>query len=106
MAAVAKSRCGSAATGRVSIRSRCRTRSQLSKGFWGVPRSGHHDPGGQAKARIVRTLEDGPFYTRSVMATRLLGEDIELMHESLSGDRFASPVVKAMLPFRMPRRAG
>jgi carotenoid 1,2-hydratase len=52
----------------------------------------------------VRTLEDGPFYTRSIMATRLLGEDIELMHESLSGDRFASPVVKAMLPFRMPRR--
>lgn len=79
---------------------------QLSKGFWGVPRSGHHDPNAQATARIVRTLEDGPFYTRSVMATRLLGADIELIHESLSGDRFASPIVKAMLPFRMPRRAG
>lgn len=79
-------------------------KTALSKGFWGVPRSGHHDQGAEARARIVRTLEDGPFYTRSIMATRLLGEDIELMHESLSGDRFASPVVKAMLPFRMPRR--
>jgi carotenoid 1,2-hydratase len=33
-----------------------------------------------------------------------MGEDVELMHESLSGRRFAHPVVKAMLPFRMPRR--
>jgi hypothetical protein len=31
-------------------------------------------PGPGAKARIVRTLEDGPFYTRSIMATRLLGD--------------------------------
>jgi carotenoid 1,2-hydratase len=77
-------------------------KSPLAKGFWGVPRSGHHDPG--AGAHLVRTLEDGPFYTRSIIATKLLGFDIELMHESLSGDRFASPIVKAMLPFRMPRR--
>ncbi|MEQ8305621.1 MAG: carotenoid 1,2-hydratase [Hoeflea sp.] len=81
-------------------------KTALSKGVWGVPRAAHHDGDDYAPTRtkIVRTLEDGPFYTRSVIRTRLFGEDIDLMHESLSGDRFASPVVKAMLPFRMPRR--
>jgi carotenoid 1,2-hydratase len=54
-------------------------------------------------AAIVRTLEDAPFYARSVVSTKLLGEPVALMHESLSLDRFKSPVVQAMLPFRMPR---
>ena len=79
-------------------------RTPLPNGFWGVPRLGHHDP--SAKPTLSRTLEDGPFYTRSVIRTRLLSETIDMMHESLSGKRFASPIVKAMLPFRMPRRAG
>lgn len=79
-------------------------KTQLASGFWGVPRAGHHDAGGRAE--IIRTLEDGPFYTRSLLRTRLMGQELELMHESLSGARFASPIVKAMLPFRMPRRAG
>jgi carotenoid 1,2-hydratase len=55
------------------------------------------------KARIVRTLEDAPFYTRSLVFTELLGEPMILMHESLSLDRFEMPLVQAMLPFRMPR---
>lgn len=79
-------------------------RTRLANGFWGVPRAGHHDPG--ARASLTRTLEDGPFYTRSVIRTRLMSETVDMMHESLSGSRFASPVVKLMLPFRMPRRAG
>lgn len=78
-------------------------KTRIANGFWGVPRSGHHDEG--AKPSLSRTLEDGPFYTRSVIRTRLTGETVDMMHESLSGARFASPVVKAMLPFRMPRRA-
>lgn len=53
----------------------------------------------------VRTLEDTPFYARSVVAARLLGQRTTGMHESLSLDRFASRWVHAMLPFRMPRRA-
>ena len=54
-------------------------------------------------ASVVRTLEDAPFYARSVISARLLGEPVTLMHESLSLDRFKMPIVQAMLPFRMPR---
>jgi carotenoid 1,2-hydratase len=54
-------------------------------------------------ASVLRTLEDAPFYARSVVAARLLGEPVTLMHESLSLDRFGMPIVQAMLPFRMPR---
>ncbi len=56
------------------------------------------------EARVQRTLVDAPFYARSVLATRLLGEPAQAMHESLSLDRFRQPWVQAMLPFRMPRR--
>ena len=54
-------------------------------------------------AGVVKTLEDAPFYARSVISAKLLGEPVTLMHESLSLDRFSMPVVQAMLPFRMPR---
>jgi carotenoid 1,2-hydratase len=53
--------------------------------------------------RVLKTLEDAPFYARSVVAARLLDEPVTLMHESLSLDRFRMPIVQAMLPFRMPR---
>ena len=74
----------------------------LPRGFWGVRRRGHHDDHGQPG--VIRTLEDGPFYMRSIVRTRLLGQPVDLMHESLSGDRFGTALVKLMLPFRMPRR--
>jgi len=54
----------------------------------------------------ARTLEDTPFYARSVVRARLLGQHATGIHESLSLDRFASRWVQAMLPFRMPRRTG
>ncbi len=76
--------------------------SALPAGFWGVKRRGHHDR--DEKPQVLQTLEDGPFYTRSIVRTVLGGRGVDLMHESLSGDRFASPLVKMMLPFRMPRR--
>jgi carotenoid 1,2-hydratase len=62
--------------------------------------------GGAADAApsVVQTLEDAPFYTRSMIRTQLLGSDVIAMHESLSLDRFRQPWVQAMLPFRMPRR--
>ena len=52
---------------------------------------------------VIRTLEDAPFYARSVVSAQLCGEPVMMMHESLSLDRFRQPVVQAMLPFRMPR---
>jgi carotenoid 1,2-hydratase len=52
---------------------------------------------------VLKTLESSPFYARSLLSTRLLGQSALAMHESLSLDRFRSRWVQAMLPFRMPR---
>ncbi|MEO0398657.1 MAG: hypothetical protein AAF224_04445 [Pseudomonadota bacterium] len=57
----------------------------------------------EGDAQIVRTLEDTPFYSRSVVESRLFGEDRHAIHESLVGPRLRNPVVKCLLPFRMPR---
>ncbi len=67
--------------------------------IWRVPRRTRAD----APPRVVRTLEDTPFYSRSVLSTHLLGAERTAVHESLLLDRFAMPVVQAMLPFRVPR---
>ncbi len=58
----------------------------------------------EGDARVIKTLEDAPFYSRSVVSSRINGEDVTLIHESLSLDRFKMPIVQAMLPFRMPRK--
>lgn len=68
--------------------------------IWQIPRRTHAD---NASASIVKTLEDTPFYARSVINTRLLGETTTAMHESLSLKRFETQWVKCLLPFRMPR---
>jgi carotenoid 1,2-hydratase len=70
--------------------------------IWRIPRATRAEaPGGAA---LAATLEDTPFYARSVLRTRLLGEATTAVHESLELDRFALPIVQAMLPFRMPRQ--
>lgn len=74
----------------------------LPRSAWRVERATRSEA--PAAARVLRTLEDGPFYARSLLETRLLGQNVPAVHESLSLDRFASPWVQAMLPFRMPRR--
>jgi carotenoid 1,2-hydratase len=50
-------------------------------------------------------LLDAPFYSRSLVQTRLHGETVTGVHESLDLTRFRNPVVKAMLAVRVPRRA-
>ena len=60
---------------------------------------------GEAGARVEHTLEDAPFYVRSLVSTRLFGEPAVAMHESLDLDRFRSRWVQVLLPFRMPRRS-
>jgi carotenoid 1,2-hydratase len=72
---------------------------ELKRTGWRVGRQVRSEGG----AAVVRTLEDAPFYARSLVSAKLLGEPVTLMHESLSLDRFRMPVVQAMLPFRMPR---
>jgi carotenoid 1,2-hydratase len=68
---------------------------------WQLGRTTRVDRG--QRARVVETLEDAPFYSRSLLDTHLLGSHTPAIHESLSLDRFRSPWVQCMLPFRMPR---
>jgi len=77
-------------------------RVMLPASFWRIARETRSETGHQAK--LVETLEDTPFYARSVISSRLAGRDVIAMHESLSLARFENPVVQLMLPFRMPRR--
>jgi carotenoid 1,2-hydratase len=54
---------------------------------------------------VVEQLEDTPFYQRALLQSNLLGESVQSFHESITMSRLVSPVVQAMLPWRMPRRA-
>jgi carotenoid 1,2-hydratase len=59
--------------------------------------------GSQDAIARIRTVEDTPFYARSMV----MGggpESEQVVHESLSLDRFASRWVQTLLPFRMWRR--
>jgi carotenoid 1,2-hydratase len=73
----------------------------LASTFWRLRRDTRADRGGTA--RVVSTFEDAPFYARSQLATRVLGEDCMAMHETLSLDRFDTPWMRLMLPFRAPK---
>jgi carotenoid 1,2-hydratase len=69
---------------------------------WRLARQTRADAG--HAVHLHRTLEDTPFYARSHLQTQLYGEKTEIFHESLSLTRFDTRIVRAMLPFRMPRR--
>jgi carotenoid 1,2-hydratase len=68
---------------------------------WRVARSTRADAG--RSVTVVKTLEDTPFYARSMLRTHLDGEPATAVHESLSLDRFRAPWVRCLLPFRTPR---
>ena len=74
----------------------------LPRSAWGIARATRSDA--DAPASVAQTLEDGPFYARSLVRSQIDGRPMTAVHESLDLDRFASPWVQAMLPFRMPRR--
>lgn len=74
---------------------------QLPTTLWRVARCTRADPG--PPPRVLQTLEDTPFYARSLLGTRLLGEPVRAVHESLSLERFRQAWVRLLLPFRLPR---
>jgi len=78
-------------------------RQLLSRSRWGLKRMQRSDS--QPATRVRQTLEDTPFYVRSVVDAQLLGEPVVAMHETLHVPRLVSLPVQVMLPFRMPRRA-
>lgn len=71
----------------------------LPRGGWGVERSAR----AQGETTVVRTLEDTPFYTRSLLRASWGGQERTAMHESLSMTRFVKPWVQFLLPFRIRR---
>jgi carotenoid 1,2-hydratase len=76
-------------------------RGRLPSTLWRVARHARSENG---PPTLIKTLEDTPFYNRSLVSAAIGGTETTWVHESLSLDRFANPVVRAMLPFRMPRR--
>ncbi len=74
----------------------------LPSTLWRVTRGTRADAG--SRPRVIKTLEDAPFYARSLLETRLFGATVPAIHESLSLDRLKTRWVWPMLPFRMPRR--
>jgi carotenoid 1,2-hydratase len=79
-------------------------RQRLSTTGWRIARHVRAEPQEGVAPRVLRTLEDTPFYARSLVQARLCGQSVQAMHETLDARRFASPVVQALLPWRMPRR--
>ena len=73
---------------------------KLPKTAWRLPRRMRSD----SPVSVVQQLEDTPFYQRAVLQSQLLGETVTSFHETLNVPRLISPIVQAMLPWRMPRR--
>ncbi len=75
--------------------------AELPATRWRVKRGTRCEP--SSAAHVLHTLEDAPFYARSVVASAWLKQPVTTVHESLSLDRFDTAIVRCMLPFRMPR---
>jgi len=76
-------------------------RQPLPRTAWRIDRTMRTDAG--TPATVAQTLEDTPFYVRSVLSSGLLGETVVSMHETLNVPRLTSTAVQLMLPWRMPR---
>jgi carotenoid 1,2-hydratase len=75
----------------------------LPRTMWAMNRSIRSDS--SATPRVLQTLENAPFYVRSVLESGLLGEKVTSLHETLSVPKLTSLSTQLMLPWRMPRSA-
>ena len=75
----------------------------FSRTKWLISRDTRCDAGQQP--RQIMPMLDAPFYSRSLVQTHINGEQVQGVHEALDLRRFSSPLVKAMLALRVPRRA-
>jgi carotenoid 1,2-hydratase len=76
-------------------------KKRLPSTLWRMKRSIRSDD--TAPAKVIQTLEDTPFYVRSVLESGLLGEKVVSLHETLSVPKLTSLSTQLMLPWRMPR---
>ncbi|MCY7315515.1 MAG: carotenoid 1,2-hydratase [Rubrivivax sp.] len=77
-------------------------RQVLRKSNWGISRT-MRSAADAAPAEIEQTLEDTPFYARSVLGSSMLGERVQSVHETLDVPRLVARSTRFMLPWRMPR---
>ena len=75
----------------------------LKRTAWGISRGTRCDVG--ATPRQTMAMLEAPFYSRCLVQTQIHGETVQGVHEALDLTRFRSPVVKAMVALRVPRRA-
>jgi carotenoid 1,2-hydratase len=75
-------------------------RVAMSSTAWRIARRMRSDQ----TVRVMQQLEDTPFYQRAILQSQLNEEEVTSFHETLNVPRLVSPVVRAMLPWRMPRR--
>jgi carotenoid 1,2-hydratase len=68
--------------------------------MWQIQR---HIRSDEMNPTVIKDFEDTPFYSRSVLQSKWLGEEVSCMHETLNVPRFSSTIVQMMLPWRMPR---
>jgi carotenoid 1,2-hydratase len=78
-------------------------RQDVGSTLWNIKRGIRGDAG--TPTQVIETLEDTPFYARSLLKARLFGQSVTAVHETLQPQRLTSLPVRAMLPWRMPRRA-
>ena len=78
-------------------------RQILPRSAWWIDRTMRSDAG--TAPQLLQSLEDTPFYARSVVKASVQGEQVTAMHETLSVPRLRSTAVQWMLPWRMPRHA-
>ncbi len=77
--------------------------SRLPPSAWGLDRSQRVDA--DRPARLVRTLEDTPFYARSLLAVDGAGDRGPVVAETVDLARFRARWVRFLLGFRMRREA-
>jgi carotenoid 1,2-hydratase len=73
----------------------------LSQSAWGIPR--HTVCDALTIPTVIKTVEDTPFYARSIVSTSMNGAHVTMFHESLLLTRFSTRWVQALLPFKIRR---
>jgi carotenoid 1,2-hydratase len=74
--------------------------TRLSKGSYGLVSTGRIDT-----LESVQTLEDSPFYARSLVTGQIGSHTVTMVHEHVDLERFAKPWVQFLIPFRMRKEA-
>lgn len=77
-------------------------RASFKPAFWGVHRETRADLG--FAPHEVMPMLDAPFYNRAMVETKINGEVVTGVHESLDLSRFRKPWLMPMLAMRVPRR--